>query len=227
MQRLGTVYGGWIILTDVDLNEDSVVYSGGVGEDISFDLLLHNKYKSNIVLIDPTSRAVKHYEQIKQFYETGIPKFTGDIQKDYMTKIRGLNPDFSKISYLARGLWSSTDSLKFYKPVNEQYVSSTLIEKMYSDNYTIVPVDTIKNIMSELGHTRIDLLKLDIEGSEIAVLNKMLDDKIYPRYICVEFDLKLKNVDYNMNTEILVHRLESEGYALKVNEGHNCLFVKR
>ena len=46
--------------------------------------------------------------------------------------------------------------------------------------------------MENLGHTHIDILKIDIEGSEIVVLNKMLDDQIYPKYLCIEFDLKLK-----------------------------------
>ena len=227
MQRLGTVYGGWIIPADIDLNAESIVYSGGVGEDISFDILLQDKYKSNIILIDPTVRAVLHYEQAKQFYQTKVPQFTGDIQKDYVAKICDAKPDFSKFTYLLKGLWSDTNVLKFYKPTNEKYVSSTLIEKMYSDNYTLAPVDSIKNIMNDLGHTQIDLLKLDIEGSEIVVLNQMLDDKIYPRYICVEFDLKLKNVDYKMETDTLIRRLEKEGYIMKVNDGLNCLFVRR
>ena len=38
MLRLGTRYGGWIIPKNNTLNENSIVYSGGVGEDISFDL---------------------------------------------------------------------------------------------------------------------------------------------------------------------------------------------
>ena len=97
---------------------------------------------------------------------------------------------------------------------------------MYSDIFTVVPVDTIKNVQASLGHTHIDLLKLDIEGSEIAVLNRMLDDNIYPRYICVEFDLKLKGVDSKMETEALIGRLENAGYKMKHNANYNCLFVR-
>ena len=41
IDRLGTKYGGWILPKDIELNEDSVVYSAGVGEDISFDMLLY------------------------------------------------------------------------------------------------------------------------------------------------------------------------------------------
>lgn len=48
MKTLGTVYGGWDIPTNCEFNENSIIYSGGVGEDMSFDLKLNDKY--NIVL---------------------------------------------------------------------------------------------------------------------------------------------------------------------------------
>lgn len=34
MEKVGTNYGGWIVPIQMDLNENSIVYSGGVGEDI-------------------------------------------------------------------------------------------------------------------------------------------------------------------------------------------------
>jgi len=55
--------------------------------------------------------------------------------------------------------------------------------------------------MKQYGHTHIDLLKLDIEGAEIETVNQMLDDKIYPTYILIEFDLLLKNKDDNNDTK--------------------------
>jgi hypothetical protein len=70
MKRYGTNYGGWNLPENICLNENSIVYSGGVGEDISFDLLIYETYKSNIYLIDPTKRALKHYEEIKEFYKS-------------------------------------------------------------------------------------------------------------------------------------------------------------
>ena len=61
MEKLGTNYGGWIIPKNINLNENSIVYSGGVGEDISFDIKLQTKYGCNIILIDPTEKARKHF----------------------------------------------------------------------------------------------------------------------------------------------------------------------
>ena len=44
---------------NIPLTPESIIYSVGVGEDISFDLLLSDKYNCNIYLIDPTKRAEK------------------------------------------------------------------------------------------------------------------------------------------------------------------------
>jgi FkbM family methyltransferase len=226
MKRFGTTYGGWNIPETAALDSNSIIYSGGVGEDISFDLLLHDTYKTNIYLIDPTKRASKHYEEVKEFYMTRKPYFSGDIQKDYIRTIGHCKPDFSKFTYISKGLWSKQGTLKFYKPTNEKYVSHTLIENMYSDNYDTVEVDSIKNIMDSFSHTHINLLKLDIEGSEIAVVDQMLKDAIFPDYICIEFDLRLKNVDYRNETGGILTSLSNAGYTMADNNNWNCLFIR-
>ena len=50
---LGTEYGGWHFINDENL-ENSLMISAGVGEDISFDIEMINKYKIKVILIDPT-----------------------------------------------------------------------------------------------------------------------------------------------------------------------------
>ena len=59
MEKLGTNYGGWYVPLNMNLNENSIIYSGGVGEDMSFDLIMQQKYKSTIYLIDPTKKSYK------------------------------------------------------------------------------------------------------------------------------------------------------------------------
>ena len=225
MNRYGTVYGGWNLPKNIELSSDSIVYSAGVGEDISFDILLQEKFDVNMGLIDPTQRALWHFEEVKDFFSTKNPDFSGDIQRDYLKIIGNSKPNFSKFTYIQKGLWSHADSLKFYKPTNEKYVSHTLIENMYSNNYEVVEVDSVKNIMNALNHTHIDILKVDIEGSEVIVLDQMLKDGIFPKCICVEFDLKLKGVDRENKTESLIRDLENIGYTLADNDAWNCLFI--
>ena len=226
MERLGTNYGGWYVPTNMNLNENSIVYSGGVGEDMSFDLLLQCKYNCNIVLLDPTSKAIKHFDEVKQYYNSK-QHFTGGIQKDYYSCIQSLSPNFDKLKYVNIGLWNKKEELKFYKQSNDNYVSQSLVENMFGQKYDIVLVDSIKNIMEQQGHTQIDLLKLDIEGAEIETINQMLDDKIYPTYVLIEFDLLLKNKDPKNTTKQLIERMiTKENYKMLKNDQLNITFIK-
>ena len=226
MESLGTNYGGWSIPKDASLDNNSIIYSGGVGEDMSFDLKLEDKYNCKIFLIDPTQRAIKHYEEVKEFYNTKINNFTGNIQPDYLYNIIDLNPDFDNYFYINKGLYTEKTRLKFYRQTNPNYVSQSLVKNMFGNDYDEVEVDSIKNIMKEYNHSKIDLLKLDIEGSEIDVLNNMLDDKIYPRYLCIEFDLLLKNKDPNNLTQKLVNRLQDNNYKILENKNLNITFER-
>jgi len=226
MIKLGTNYGGWAIPKNIDLNKDSIIYSGGVGEDISFDLLLSSKYDCNILLIDPTKRAKIHYNEIIDYYKTNVNSFSGDIQKDYLPIIQNLKPNLNKIKYLNIGVWNKEEELKFYKQQNEQYVSQSLINGMFSNNYEIVKTKSIKQIMKENNHTTIDLLKLDIEGAEIKVLEQMVTDKIYPKYLCIEFDLYIKKKDIHNETKNIVNKLLNIGYKVLMNDKMNITFVK-
>ena len=176
------------------------------------------------VLIDPTERAFKHYEEVKLSSEKRKAVFSGDIQPDYINTISKLTPDFSKFTFINKGLWSKKGDLKFYKPLNDKYVSHTFIENMYSKDFTVVETDTLRNIMNSLGHTHIDLLKLDIEGAENTVLKNMIDTGIFPSYLCIEFDLKLKRRDFTNETDNIIELLEKNNYIMLDNENWNCLF---
>ena len=227
MEKLGTNYGGWYVPVDMDLGPDSVIYSGGVGEDISFDLLLADKYDCGIVLIDPTAKAVRHYEEVKDWYDSSVP-FTGGIQKDYYACIEAvLRPKFDKFEYLRTGLWDKKDTLKFYKQTNENYVSQSLLPGMFGETYDTVPVDSLKGIMRGRGDQHIDLLKLDIEGAEIETVNQMLDDGVYPTYVLIEFDLLMKNKDPDHRTRALVDRMVTSGYTILKNDNLNITFGLR
>ena len=82
-------------------------------------------------------------------------------------------------------------------------------------------------LFSEIhNHDHIDLLKIDIEGAENVVLDQMLDDEIYPKYLCVEFDLLLKRKDKDNSTLGVINRLRENGYKIVMNDNLNITFER-
>ena len=97
--------------------------------------------------------------------------------------------NINNIIYKNYALGNQDGIQKFYLPSNQNFVSCSLVEGMKGNDYINVNVKKLRTVMNELGHTHIDLLKLDIEGSECDVIENMLNEEIYPKYLAVEFDL--------------------------------------
>jgi FkbM family methyltransferase len=161
MEKLGSSLGGWWIPVD-ELRSDWICYLAGVGEDITFDLALIDRFGCEVFAFDPTPRAVAHVEQ----HARHQPKFR----------------------FLPYGLWSEEAQLKFYAPKDPNHVSHSVVNLQGTDEFFLANVKPIAKAMEELGHDRIDLLKLDIEGAECPVLRTMAERDIAPRVICAEFD---------------------------------------
>ena len=195
MKRFGTEYGGFYYPENLDgLNESSIIYCIGAGEDISHDIEIANKLNSNVYIIDPTPRALKHCDLVKNILEGKDKiiydkKFGGGNPYEYWKIILENKIDTKKIIYKNYGIGTEDSIQKFYLPSNEEYVSCSLVKGMKGEKYINVSVKKLKTLMNELEHTYIDLLKMDIEGSECDVIDDMLKEKIFPKYLAVEFDL--------------------------------------
>lgn len=62
----GTNYGGFYYPEDLPyLNENSVIYCIGAGEDITHDVILSHRLKCPVHIIDPTPRAIEHVKYVK------------------------------------------------------------------------------------------------------------------------------------------------------------------
>lgn len=162
LEKLGSDYGGWVVPVDM-IERDWICYCVGVGEDITFDLAIINRFGVNVYAFDPTPRAVRYVKEAM----SGLPE---------------------SFHFQDIGLWSSDATLRFYAPDNPNYVSHSIVNLCQTQTYFEAPCKKLSSIMRDLGHERIDLLKLDIEGAEFEVLRNILEERLNIQVLCVEYD---------------------------------------
>jgi len=171
----------WTILTN-GLTPDAVVYSGGVGGDMSFELELVNRFGVIVHLFDPSPIAV--------------------------TTVMASRPD-DRIVFSPVGLAAKLGGREF--SVGGGTDDSAWFKSGNSGNGFDLPCTTIAEQMRIKGHDHIDLLKIDIEGFEYEVLDHCLTERISINQICVEFHHFFPEVPRS-KTYGLIRRLRAAGY---------------
>jgi len=167
------------------ISETDIVYSVGIGTDISFDLQMIEKFNLSVFAFDPTPKSVEWLsrQQIPYGFKAfpyGLANYTGDAD--------------------------------FYLPENDNFVSASMISKQ-SEAFTRVKVRTLDDIMKELGHTYIDILKMDIEGAEYDVIENILGSGIQVHQLLVEYHHRFHPKGIKKTRES-IEKLEKAGFAL-------------
>lgn len=185
-ERHGSEYGGWWICPTA-LDGNSVVYSVGIGTDITFDLSLIETYGLAIHAFDPTPGSIAYLESVRL-------------------------PDAFTCHQV--GLAAADGSAAFLPPANPEHISHTLMPPGESDTRAImVEVRRLSTIMRDLGHDSLDVLKMDIEGAEYDVLDDVLDLGLRVRQILVEFHHRFPGVGVE-RTRRAVAKLNAAGYRI-------------
>lgn len=203
LKRIGSTYGGWVVPLRA-LHPEAICYCAGAGEDITFDLALADIHKCNVYTFDPTPRAVAHVH-----------------------RVANQNP---RLKFFPVGLWDSEQMLKFYAPQDPSHVSHSALNLQRTQSWFEAPCRPLANIMREIGHSHIDLVKLDVEGAEYRVLDSMLDNHIFPKVLCVEFDEANHALDSDFKTRIrnAAAKLRDHNYELVAANGRsNYTFVRQ
>jgi FkbM family methyltransferase len=196
LERLGSEYGGWKVPLGV-LGDKPIVYSLGIGDDMTFDLAIIERSGANVFAFDPTPVAKRHVEQVASHV--------------------------ANFHFLPFGIWSSDTEMKFFAPRDDSDVSHSIVNLQGTDDFFMAPVFTLRSAMKKLGHSSIDYLKIDIEGAQFEVLKSAIRDKVSFKVLVVEIDqpsLLTQAVD-------LLARLDAFGYELIDIDGWNFLFVQR
>ncbi len=191
-------YGGWAILKN-SLHKDSLVYSVGIGTDISFDFSIIKKYNNQIFAFDPT------------------PSVNEWISK------QNTPPQFR---FYNIGLSNSNILEKFYLPSNPSFVSHSSRPTSENSSYIEVPMKNLSSIMESLNHQKIDVLKMDIEGFEFKVINNW---KTPPntQQLLVEFHHGMYGFKVEDTINAIKH-LNSLGFYIFFisNSGYEYSFIK-
>lgn len=206
---LGDVNANWSFLNSKSL-EGSTLVSAGVGENISFELDFLEKFDANLILIDPTVRAINYFNSI--------------IKKEKYKSF------FDKITYIDKALWINNDNLLFYPPLNPEDVSMSLIQSLVGTSVeSAIAVDTtsFNNLLTkfDLNTNKFKMIKLDIEGAEYQVLMDILKWKVKPEQILVEFDfLRSSLIVSRFLLRKLNSRMNEAGYQL-INRSNGFDFL--
>ncbi len=182
--HLGSVYGGWAVQPDL-LTRDSVVYSVGVGNDISFDLALIKRFGCGVHAFDPTPKCVRWLSE------------------------QSLPPEFH---FRPVGLADYDGVARFVLPQSD-FVSFHIGQEQQGEAVEC-PVQRLETIMQSLGHDHIDLLKMDIEGAEYPVIDDLLAGTIRPHQLMIEFHHTVGDKPSLDRTRRAVTSLNDAGYRI-------------
>jgi FkbM family methyltransferase len=192
-------YGGWPILAD-SLHADSNVVSVGIGTNASFDLSLMARHGCRVHGMDPTPRSA-------EWVRTHIsdPRFVFD----------------------ERALADQDGTLSLYLPLDPAHVSASCIEGDHVGTNRIErPCVTLDTLMREKGVNSLDLLKMDVEGAEYAVIAQSLASGTLQQVsqLLVEFHHFFPNVGPAPTLDAIA-RLRAAGFALSWISKHEREFV--
>lgn len=147
---------GWKVDTICLKNKKSlVVYGVGAGEDISWDVGLVDRFNATVLIFDPTTKSLNYTKPILERYARSHPH---------------------QLSHTAEGMSDEKGILTFAMPANPDHVSMRMSDLATEDmtKKVTLPVNTLRNWMAQNQHEYLDILKIDIEGSEYAVLEALI-----------------------------------------------------
>lgn len=140
------------------LSADSIVISGGVGQDISTELELVDTFGCHVDLFDPSP--------------TGVA--TMKLEQNQRPSIE----------YFPMGLAGKCGAVGFSEPVKSAEGSFTVNRDGGDLEFECTSLSAFAN---SRGYSSIDLVKLDIEGFEYEVIEDLLENAPAVNQLCIEF----------------------------------------
>jgi FkbM family methyltransferase len=179
-------YGEWSVSVP-DLEGGGTAYSLGVGEDAILDIALIENYGFEVHAFDPTPRARAWVARQR------LP---------------------STFHFHPVGVAGYDGMAEFAPPRDVRDPSFTMLEGSDRGKTRVsCPVRMLSTLSRNLGHCRIELLKIDIEGAEYEVIDDLVGSELEVNQILVEFHHRFKGVGRE-RTARAVNQLKKAGYRI-------------
>lgn len=175
----------------VGIDQNSVVFSLGVGDDIGFDTGMITIYNCHVHAFDPTPRWIewiksKNLPQQFHFYPYAIGGTDGSMK--LFPRMPNGKPSSTMLTVMNEGVNDTTEGIT-------------------------VTVKRLPTLMAELAVTHIDILKMDIEAAEYQVIDDFLEEKIPVYQLLVEFHHRFTSVPVQKTRDAL-DKLYKAGYRI-------------
>ena len=197
LQLFGGGSAGYNI-SPAGLSSSSLLYSFGVGNDISFELAIAEAFDLSIWAHDPTDESAKFLDSIslpnKFFYKkVGVGAKDGD---------------------------RAIHTLK----ASSQYRAATILDVQdTSQGEDVMPIVSFRTLLKANGHEHIDLIKMDVEGAEYEFLESLNGEDMVFNQIAMEFHPHLANQAIGADicdmkgwerTEAAIKKLTDNGFKI-------------
>ena len=207
-ERLGTRYGGWWLDARV-VGPQPLLIDCGLGEDISFPAAFLQRFAgARVIGVDPNPRSLA-------YCRARCPSGMEILANAFWTTagetiVFHLPRGQDKLPKGADGVSGSLD------PSHEYVEGGERIETLTVD---------LDSLLARAGRTDCDVLKLDIEGAEYALLEALVaNGRIQAaRQVLVEFHHGVTGHSV-ADTQRIVSRLGATGHRLMHIEGRNYIF---
>jgi FkbM family methyltransferase len=157
---LGSGYGGYGVPDGV-IEPNWNCYCIGTGRDITFDLALIRNYGCEVFACDPAPQAEAYIREAA----AGIERF----------------------SFLPVAVGPRDGTLHLYRAADPDRMALSTGDLEGSGQTVEVPMRSLPSLMDDLGHDRIDLMKLAVEGMEYDLLESIDPSEFGVRVLLVEF----------------------------------------
>ena len=205
IKKMGDEYGGYDVAID-RLNADKIinVLSFGIGEDTSFDEDIINSFNAYVYAFDPTPKSVNY------------------IKKSALT-------EDARFHFYPFGISHSDGKQEFYMPKNKSYVScSAYRQNAVCEEFIYADMLSFDSIINNISIDYVDLLKMDIEGSEFEVIGDVVSSDTIVDQICIELHDRL--FDYKAGLEKLrcfVECVKAHYYIASISDDYQELTLVR